>query len=87
MLTKVLLVCVVGICVAIVSSVSVLKAQSAIIKVAMSFMTANRISFPKRFYPPAYLKDKDILKQSIQKCKKGAEPPAGVTIYRVPFEK
>ncbi len=51
MLTKVLLVCVVGICVAIVSSVSVLKAQSAIIKVAMSFMTANRISFPQTVLP------------------------------------
>lgn len=38
-------------------------------------------------YPPAYHKDKDIVKQSIQKCKKGAEPAAAVTIYRVPFRK
>ncbi len=78
MLTKVLLVCVVGICVAIVFSISVLKVQRAII---------TEFPSPKRFYPPAYHKDKDILKQSIQKCKKGAEPPAGVTIYRVPLKK
>lgn len=41
MLTKVLLVCVVGICFAIAFSISVLKVQRAIIKVAMNFMTAN----------------------------------------------
>jgi len=50
-LTKVLLVCVVGICVAIVFSVSVLKVQRAIIKVAMNFMTANRIPFPQTVLP------------------------------------
>ena len=47
MLTKVLLVCVVGICFAIAFSISVLKVQRAIIKVAMNFMTANRIPFPQ----------------------------------------
>lgn len=51
MLTKVLLVCVVGICVAIVFSISVLKVQRTIIKVAMNFMTANRISFPQTVLP------------------------------------
>lgn len=45
MQTVVLLICVVGIFGAIVPSVSVLKAQSAIIKVAMSFMTANLYPF------------------------------------------
>lgn len=51
MLTKVLHVCVVGICFAIAFSISVLKVQRAIIKVVMNFMTANRIPFPQTALP------------------------------------
>ena len=75
----------VGICVAIEFSISVLKVQRAIIKVAMSFMTANRIPFIPTESPAClsqrqvYCKTGKIKKQerSRTSAHKGYQVPVG----------